>query len=174
MRRHRRPDDEVVDPPAHRVGPDFPWWNRDQCRAPMPWTDGHEAGFTSGRPWLPLPPDAATRNAAGQRSDPDSVFGTYRRLLDLRRATPALHRGGLRQLDPGAADGLAWQRLDPAGDALVLANLADAPSTLEPRDAPGGSWRVAGGTHDRVIGEPIDPARLDLTALEAVILVPAP
>ena len=44
-------DDEIIDP-ARAPGPrrpGFAWWNRDQCRSPMPWTpatDGH--GFSTG------------------------------------------------------------------------------------------------------------------------------
>jgi alpha-glucosidase len=35
------------------------WWNRDGCRAPMAWSGDGKAGFSSGEPWLPIPPDAA-------------------------------------------------------------------------------------------------------------------
>ncbi len=36
------------------------WWNCDGCRAPMAWSGDRRAGFTEGRPWLPIPP--RTRN----------------------------------------------------------------------------------------------------------------
>ena len=77
------PVGEIIDPPARRalVDPDFEWWNRDQCRSPMPWTAEAGHGFTTGRPWLRFGDDAADRNVATQTSDPDSVLATYRRLI---------------------------------------------------------------------------------------------
>ena len=54
------PAAESVDPAARHVSADFHWWDRSQSRTPMPWTAGHGAGFTTGRPWLRLGPDAAS------------------------------------------------------------------------------------------------------------------
>ena len=105
---------------AHRAGPDFPWWNRDQCRTPMPWTAGPGAGFTTGRPWLRLGPDAATRNVAAEAADPGSVLATYRRLLAFRRRTvAALRRGSIERSTPGDA---GRPRVDArsAGDAALV------------------------------------------------------
>jgi hypothetical protein len=53
------------------IGPPL-WWNRDQCRAPMPWSAAANGEPTTGRP-LRMTPDAATRVAA-QAADPDSAF----------------------------------------------------------------------------------------------------
>ena len=64
------PPEESVDPPARRASPDFPWWDRSQARTPMPWTGGPGAGFTTGRPWQRIAPDAVTRNVAAQLADP--------------------------------------------------------------------------------------------------------
>ena len=108
------PRDEIVDPPAPRAGPDFPWYNRDQCRTPMQWTAGPNAGFTTGRPWLRhRPRTPTTRNVAAEAADPDSVLAAYRRLLAFRRTAPALRTGAIGALDAGDADVLAWT---PRGD----------------------------------------------------------
>lgn len=84
---------QIVDPPGKRFWPFFK--GRDGARTPMQWTAGPRAGFTTGTPWLPLQPDAAQRNVAVQREDPDSVWNAYRQLLALRRRAPALTRGDL-------------------------------------------------------------------------------
>jgi alpha-glucosidase len=83
--------DQVVDPweknvPGFGVG-------RDPARTPMPWDGSIQGGFTSGSPWLPLSPDAASINVATQQRHPSSILNLYRRLLDLRRAEPALTLG---------------------------------------------------------------------------------
>ena len=165
------PNAEALDPPARRSSFLFPWWNRDQARGPMPWRPGPGAGFTKGRPWLPLPPDAATRNVEVQRSDPGSMLGWYRRLLRLRRATPALQRGGQRLLEVGEADVLAFVREAEGSTALGVLNFGDTPATIEvPAPPGGGAWWPALSTH----GRPDDKAlvgSVTVAPLEALIAV---
>lgn len=36
--------------------------NRDPHRSPMPWSAGPNAGFTTGRPWLPIGDDVEKTN----------------------------------------------------------------------------------------------------------------
>jgi alpha-glucosidase len=56
----------------------------------MQWDAGPGAGFTSGTPWLPLAADYPSVNVEAQRDDPDSMLTLHRRLLGLRRRSPAL------------------------------------------------------------------------------------
>ena len=39
------PRRDIVDPPARRYWPLPLWWNRDGCRAPMPWSGGPNGGL---------------------------------------------------------------------------------------------------------------------------------
>jgi alpha-glucosidase len=166
------PSEDAMDPPARRTDAGVRWWNRDQARAPMPWTAGPNAGFTTGRPWLPLPDDAATRNVAAERADPDSVLAFFRRLLALRRATPALHGGGFRRLMPPPAGVLAWIRDHRAGDGLVLANLGARAATVRVDGGrPGRAWRVAVGTHHPAPEGFRDGARVRLRPMEGLVCV---
>jgi alpha-glucosidase len=114
-----------------------PWENnvpglglgRDPERTPMQWDASPNAGFTTGRPWLPLAPDAHAVNVASQRDDPRSMLNLSRRLLALRRAHPALSVG---IYEPVPADGevLAYAR-DAAPDrCLVALNLGPSPQRL--------------------------------------------
>lgn len=172
LRNLRIPNSQAFDPPARRASFLFPWWNRDQARGPMPWYDAPGGGFTTGRPWLPLPPDLATRNVAVQAADPESVLSFYRRLLDLRRATPALHGGDQELVDAGASDVLAYVRRAREGDgaaAFVALNFAAAPARISlPRPPGGGAWRPALSTHPRPPGETL-AGSTTLAPLEALI-----
>ncbi len=52
---------------------------------------GPTAGFTDGRPWLPVTETDAPHTVAGQRDDPASMLTLYRRLIALRRREPGTH-----------------------------------------------------------------------------------
>jgi alpha-glucosidase len=118
------PPDEIIDPPARIAGPDFPWWNRDQCRTPMAWTPGPRAGFTTGRPWLRVGGDAGRRSVEAESADQGSVLATYRRLLAARRGLEALRDGSHETLDVGASDVFAWRRSTSRSSAVVVLNFA--------------------------------------------------
>ena len=121
------PPDRIRDPqhfrqPTLNIG-------RDRSRTPMPWDASANAGFTTGQPWLPLNPDWPTRNVAAQAEDPASMLTLYRRLLALRRETPALVTGTLHMLDapPGV---LAFARDADGRQVRVLLNLTDTPQPM--------------------------------------------
>lgn len=115
--------------PGHGLG-------RDPVRTPMPWDDGRSAGFTMGTPWLPLNPDAVTRNVAAQRSDPQSLLALYRRLLALRRAEPALAVGSYGAIDV-IGDVLSYERHVPGRRLRICLNTSQraAPPLMVPLHA---------------------------------------
>jgi alpha-glucosidase len=53
------------------------------------------AGFTSGRPWLPV---GSTPSVRDQDRDGSSTLSLYRRLLGLRRSNPALVEGTIENV----------------------------------------------------------------------------
>ncbi|HET9519722.1 MAG TPA: alpha-glucosidase [Candidatus Limnocylindrales bacterium] len=165
------PADEIVDPPARRASAEFPWWNRDQCRTPMPWSGGPGAGFTTGQPWIRIGDDAASRNVEAQAADPDSVLACYRRLLATRRATPALHGGSFLRVAVDAPDVLAWQRRSPKDAVLVLVNFAAEARSVRWSDPPGQASGLVPivGTH-RDPAHPTAPNEITLRPLEGVVL----
>ena len=164
------PNAVALDLPARRASWRFPWWNRDQCRSPMPWAAGPGAGFTTGRPWLPLAPGHHARNVEHQAADPGSVLATYRRLLRLRAASPALHGGDLRLLPSRSPDLLEYLREAGADRVVVVINFALDRRAWTP---PAGSWRVALSTGARSDGRALDAASgtVVLEPLEALIAV---
>ena len=166
------PDDEIIDPPARRalVDPEFHWYNRDQCRSPIPWTpapNGH--GFSTGRPWLRLADDADRRNVEVQAADPASVLATYRRLIRRRATTEPLLTGRLERVPSGADDVLAWTRTTAEARVLVVLNLADGTREASLDVLADGGWRALDGTHLDPT-EPDPTGRLALRPLEGVIL----
>jgi alpha-glucosidase len=165
------PADEIIDPPARRalIDPDFIWWNRDSCRSPMPWTGEPGYGFTTGRPWLRIGDDAATRNVAAQEHDPGSVLAVYRRLIDLRRNSSALRSGALLVVESGTDAVLAWSREVPDEKILVVINFAEEPRETRVGVAGGLTYRPLGGSHLDPVA-PTDSGELLLRPLEAVIL----
>jgi alpha-glucosidase len=72
---------------------------RDGCRSPMQWNADANAGFTRGKPWLKIHPNYLRRNVDAQLKEPRSLLNFYRKLLKLRRDTPALHRGSFMALN---------------------------------------------------------------------------
>ena len=141
------PSDVCVAPPATRVAPDFRWWDRSRCRTPMPWTGGPGAGFTTGRPWLRLGPDAGTRNVQAEAADPDSVLSFYRRLIALRSATSALQVGELHPQPDPRGDIVAYTRETDQQVILVLVNPGRVDAPWQLADAAGPmAWRTMIGT----------------------------
>ena len=60
-------------------------YSRDNARTPMQWTGGKEAGFTTGKPWLPVNPNYTRINVESQEKDPASVLAYYKALCALRK-----------------------------------------------------------------------------------------
>ncbi len=113
---------------------------RDKNRTPNQWANAANGGFSPAgvAPWLPVNPNYADGiNVADQQGDPNSLLTFYRRMLHLRRATPALIAGRYIPLHEAAPDYLAFLRqtdADPAGSpgqtCLVVLNFSDRPHTL--------------------------------------------
>ncbi len=113
--------------------------NRDECRSPMQWHHGPNAGFSpeSSKPWLPVHPQHPEVNVALQESDPESLLNCYRSLLKLRRAQPALHGGQLelRSLEGLPHEVVAYQRSHGEGgdraEVDVFLNFSDRPQKID-------------------------------------------
>jgi alpha-glucosidase len=108
-------------------------YGRDKCRTPMQWANAPNGGFSPAgvRTWLPVNPDFARGlNVAEQERDPNSMLNFYRRMLRLRRETPALIAGDYTPLHEKAADYLAFTRRTAGQTCLVILNLSRNAHTL--------------------------------------------
>jgi alpha-glucosidase len=165
MRDVEIPPDDVQDPweknvPGLGLG-------RDPERTPMQWDGSPHAGFTTGRPWLPVANDADRVNIVRQREDPASMLRLYRRLLALRRARTALSVGSYEAVD-AQDDVLAFLRSDGRDRCLVALNLGSRAQELAVPAAFEGA-RALLSTH---LDRPEDPVgrRLELRPDEGVVL----
>lgn len=95
---------------------------RDNARTPMQWTDGKNAGFTDGTPWLPLNPNYPTVNAQNALSDPDSTFYYYQKLIALRKEYPVFCDGDFTLLDAENEKVFAYVRELDGHKLLVVCN----------------------------------------------------
>ena len=114
--------------------------SRDNARTPMQWDASPNAGFTTGRPWLPANPDHVEVNAASQYDDPASVFARYRELIRLRHDDPTVVEGSFELLAPDHDQVFAFVRRHEHEELVIAANLSGDDIALPPDVAA----RVAG------------------------------
>jgi alpha-glucosidase len=110
---------ELDDPVGKRFWPENK--GRDGCRTPMAWDASRpNAGFSTGKPWLPVKGPQAARHVAGQAGRAGSVLEFYRRMIRLRRDTEALRTGATVFFDTSEPV-LAFAR---GGEVLCVFNLS--------------------------------------------------
>jgi len=105
---------------------------RDGCRTPMQWSSEPHAGFSTVDSWLPLASDWRRENVENQRADA-TVLNLYRRLIALRRSSPALARGAYQPI-AASGDLLVFIRAEGDERMLVALNLGGEPVAFELRD----------------------------------------
>lgn len=86
------PYDQMQDPWGKSL---FPIWDgRDGARTPMPWCEKPgTAGFTEGKPWLPIPDEHIELSVEVQEEAQDSALNFTRRFLEWRHSCPILLYG---------------------------------------------------------------------------------
>lgn len=97
---------------------------RDNARTPMQWNSGENAGFTEGKPWLPVNPNYTAINAAAAMADPNSVFYHYQKLIRLRKTYPVFRDGVFTLLCPGDEKIFAYTRDNENSHLLVVCNFS--------------------------------------------------
>ena len=128
------PPEKVQDPfeknvPGRGLG-------RDPQRTPMQWSAAKNAGFTAGKPWLPIAEDYAQINVEAERDDPFSILSLYMQLINVRRGEPALEVGELERIDT-AGDLLTYIRRDGESAFLVALNFGSEPQVIDISDKAG-------------------------------------
>ena len=99
--------------------------SRDNARTPFQWDDTPHAGFSESTPWIRVNPNYTNINARQQEDDPHSVLNFYRRMLRLRKATPALVYGDYRCLNPDHETVYSYERVGQDQTCYVLLNFSD-------------------------------------------------
>ncbi len=99
--------------------------SRDNARTPMQWDDSPEAGFTTGKPWLPVNPNHTVINAAEQVRREDSVFHYYRKLISLRKKMDIIVHGHFELLEAEHPDLFIYTRSYKNERLLVACNFSE-------------------------------------------------
>jgi alpha-glucosidase len=92
----------------------------------MQWDGSVSAGFTTGRPWLPLEADHDQINVATLMQNRTSILHLYRKLIDLRRIHPTLVSGKI-QCVVADRNVLRYERVGDKDRILVLLNMGADP-----------------------------------------------
>ena len=127
--------------------------SRDNARTPMQWDSGTFAGFTTGKPWLPVNPNYRSVNVEAALADPQSVHAHYRALIELRHQDPVVADGDFTMLLAEDEQIYAFTRQLGDVELLVVANLSG--QAADPGALTG--WQTA----DALLGtNPGDPSRV--------------
>ncbi|HEX5163822.1 MAG TPA: alpha-amylase family glycosyl hydrolase, partial [Thermomicrobiales bacterium] len=129
--------DAVQDPWGRKSGT----MGRDPERSPMLWDASPSAGFTTpeATPWLPIEDGYEFLNVEAQLADPGSMLTLTRRLLALRRASPALTIGDYLEVASVPAGCLVYERVSGADRYLIALNFTAESQTLTLPSHPTGS-----------------------------------
>jgi len=121
---------EDVQDPEGRTG-----WpkekGRDGERTPMQWDENANAGFSTAKPWLPVPETAKTHNVADELKDPSSVLSFYRKVLKLRHTNKALLDGQYIPLNENDQNVLSYLRSYKDQTVLVALNMTGAQQKID-------------------------------------------
>ncbi len=114
---------------------------RDGARTPLPWRANEKhAGFSNGDAWLPVDHRHENLSVDAQNKDSGSALNFMRRMIALRRKTPALQSGDVAFMD-SPEEVLAFVRNSSEGSVACVFNLSESAQT----------WRAPGLAQARVI-----------------------
>ena len=106
-------------------------YSRDNARTPMQWTREVQAGFTTGKPWLPVEPDYRRWCVEAESESEDSVLSYYRRLTHLRGRLAVLTAGDYAELLPDDEAVYAFARTRGGEKTVTLVNFTCEPVTYD-------------------------------------------
>ena len=140
---------------------------RDGERTPMQWDDSEYAGFSTVKPWLPVPPNKSVINVKSEEADPNSLLHWYMKLIHLKETNPVLEKGEEIMLNTDNDKVFSWLRKGPGNGAIVVAtNFTAQPQTVSLSAAAHG---VKGTKLSTLIETPgaAEPASIDKVELPA-------
>jgi alpha-glucosidase len=120
---------DLRDPYGIQFWPAFK--GRDGCRTPMVWTaEKPDAGFTEGKPWLPVSKEHLRLAVDIQEKDGVSLLSHYRRMLAFRTGCPELVKGSIRFLGESEAV-LAFERRFDGSTIVVAINMTGEEAAID-------------------------------------------
>ena len=110
------------------------WQSRDNARTPMQWDASMQAGFSTGKPWIPVNENHEQINVAAAENDPNSILHYYRKMIAYRKANPSLVYGHFEDLLPQHPYLFVYKRWDDKGTFLVVHNFRDENTNWEQKE----------------------------------------
>ncbi|MFS0925438.1 alpha-glucosidase [Enterococcus durans] len=98
---------------------------RDNARTPMQWDNSENAGFTTGTPWLHVNPNHQEINVENALKNKESIFYTYKKLIDLRKKNDSIVWGEYQLVHDTPEEVFAYLRLAVNEKWLVAGNISD-------------------------------------------------
>lgn len=98
---------------------------RDNARTPMQWDNSENAGFTTGTPWLHVNPNHQEINVENALKNKESIFYTYKKLIDLRKKNDSIVWGEYQLVHDTPEEVFAYLRLAANEKWLVVGNISD-------------------------------------------------
>ena len=100
---------------------------RGNARTPVQWDDSPNAGFTTGKPWMPVNANYKTINAKAEILDQNSIFNHYRKLIAFRKKHPVAVHGDYREHLEDSQDLYVYERSLDGKRLLVICSFTDKP-----------------------------------------------
>lgn len=101
--------------------------SRDNSRTPMQWSNGVNAGFTSGKPWLTINPNFTQVNVDESEKDPNSILNYVKKMIALRKQhKDVLVYGKYTLLDKDNKQVYSYTRESGSKKYLVVLNFTSA------------------------------------------------
>ena len=133
--------------------------SRDNARTPIQWNASENAGFSSGKPWIPVNANYTEINVAAAEKNPDSILQYYRKVIALRKAHPTLVYGEYEDQMPQHPKLYCYKRADENGVYLIVHNFSDHPT----------SWQIGSKKYSLLQGNYSTAAKKELAPWESRI-----
>jgi oligo-1,6-glucosidase len=111
------------------------WQSRDNARTPMQWDASIQAGFSTGKPWIPVNENYEQINVAVAENDPNSILHYYRKMIAYRKANPSLIYGHFEDLLPQHPYLFVYKRWDDKDSFLAVHNFRDENTNWEQKES---------------------------------------
>lgn len=109
---------------------------RDNASTPMQWNDSKNAGFTSNKPWLHINPNYPEINVEKALEEKDSLFYTYKKLIQLRHEHPIVVWGTYNLVDTEDENIFAYCRVLDEQKWLIITNFQEKTTTFDLKEEP--------------------------------------
>lgn len=93
-------------------------------RTPMQWSTSAHSGFTTGTPWISVNSNFSTYNVNVMKSDSNSLWNHYRKLIHIRNSEPVLQLGSVKNINSSSTSVHSYQRTYANEDIIVLNNIS--------------------------------------------------